>query len=135
MPTPSKFIGNSSPCGSNEGIHAHPCAVRRCEKGKPAARRGRKGYRRIGRERSTMRMPGLNAEASLYTSKGRYRAAPVAHPNVPQVVVAQSEKSDCEYDCQISFGECLHEGIPVITCSRAHYYCHRGCRFLDPWEH
>jgi hypothetical protein len=38
-----------------------------------------------------MRMPGLNAEASLYTSKGRYRAAPVAQPNVPQEIVTPSQ--------------------------------------------
>ena len=38
-----------------------------------------------------MRMPGLNAEASLYTSKGRYRAAPVAHPNVPREIVTPSQ--------------------------------------------
>jgi hypothetical protein len=82
-----------------------------------------------------MRMPGLNAEASLYTSKGRYRAATVAHPNVPQVVVSLSEKKECEYDCEIRFGECLNEGFfPVITCLHVRNRCNWGCRLLPDWE-
>jgi hypothetical protein len=86
-------------------------------------------------ESSAMRMPGLKAEASLYSSKGRYRGATVAHPNVPQVVVSQSEKSDCENNCLIGYGECVDSGWwSELDCFRRYRDCHWDCRLLDPWE-
>ena len=87
-----------------------------------------------------MRMQDLNAEASLYRSKGRYRAAIAAQPNVPQVVVSQSEKSECEDNCWLEYASCVNReprpfAIPSMPCGMIRYNCLRWCRFLDPWEH
>jgi hypothetical protein len=81
-----------------------------------------------------MGVPGLNAEASLYSSNGHYRAATLAHPNISQVLVPQSEWSECMFDCEISFAECLNSGRPVSTCISADYRCRWQCRLLPKWE-
>jgi hypothetical protein len=86
-----------------------------------------------------MHMPDLNAEASLYRSKGRYRAPIAAQPNVPQAVVPQSEKSECEHNCWWEYSACVNReppfAIPSMSCEMIRYNCLRRCRFLDPWEH
>lgn len=73
-----------------------------------------------------MRMPGLNAEASLYTSKGRYRAATVAHPNVPQEIVTPSQVvwRECRPHerrrCYEQLLDCQQREFPWITDPREH---------------
>jgi hypothetical protein len=64
-----------------------------------------------------MRMPGLNAEASLYSSKGRYRAAPVAHPNVPQEIVTPSQwcSSEGRRRCHELWTDCQQREFWWIT--------------------
>jgi hypothetical protein len=73
-----------------------------------------------------MRMPGLNAEASLYTSKGRYRAATVAHPNVPQGIVTPSQ--------DVVWREC--RPWEVRRCGEQRSYCLQHGRWwiTDPRE-
>jgi hypothetical protein len=104
--TPSKFIGDSSAGAfltARERIRV--CTGVYAARWANPPRGGRKGYRRTGKERSAMRMPGLNAEASLYSSKGHYRAATVAHPNVPLEIVTAQKPFFCshnEQDCRIT---------------------------------
>jgi hypothetical protein len=80
-----------------------------------------------------MRMPGLNAEASLYTSKGRYHGAPVAHPSVPQVTMSQlSPKLECEDNCESSHRECWFTETPPVVCAYLYDNCRRRCLAEDP---
>jgi hypothetical protein len=82
-----------------------------------------------------MRMPGLNAEASLYTSKGGYRAAPVAHPNIPQEIVTPSQDvvvKECypweRERCYELFLYCQENGHP--WCDDAYQGCIDQCTII-----
>jgi hypothetical protein len=81
-----------------------------------------------------MSMPGFTAEASLYSSKGHYRAATLAHPNISQVVVPQSEWSECMFNCEMRYMECVQSGGSSLTCFREHSKCRWECRLLPKWE-
>ena len=85
-----------------------------------------------------MRMPGLNAEASLYRSKGYYRAAPVAHSNVPQEIVTPSQWCQPweERRCWSDWSDCLQREFWWITdpreqeifCYDQYQFCLELCR-------